>query len=338
MNEFSFNFRRWSCLVAFLVLLSLLVSCGRKSDTLSESNALLKLKLHWIPDTHQLGFWVALDKGMYKEQGLDLEIYPGGMGSNPIADVVSGSVDVGQVGGIEQVLLAKGEDLPVTAIAAIHRRTPHALISLSTRPIIDPSEFDGKKIAVAFGDTAEVLLKAYMHKKKIPDDLVTLVPFRFDLSPLLNGDVDGVTGFSTGQPVALEESGRHPAVLSYEDAGIRSYGYTLVASDKAITNKREALKAFLKASRLGWKYVFENPDESVSILAKRFDGSIDPNTARKELELIKHLMLDNRSQLSEWNFDPVVVSEVKALLVSYSDLDPSTITTDAFDNSLLEHE
>ncbi len=119
---------------------------------------------------------MALDKGFYREHGLDVDIHPGGMDANPIRDVVNGSADIGQVGGIEQVILAAGEGLPVKAIASIHRRSPHALISLSERPVEKAADLRGKTVAVAFGDTAEILLKAYLDAENVPLDSVKLVP------------------------------------------------------------------------------------------------------------------------------------------------------------------
>jgi NitT/TauT family transport system substrate-binding protein len=295
----------------------------------------LTLKLHWIPDTHQLGFWVALDKGFYQEHGLDVSIYPGGMDANPIRDVLNGSADVGQVGGIEQVVLAANEGLPVKAIAVIHRRSPHALISLRSRPIEKTSDFKGKTIAVAYGDTAEILLKAYMDAEGIPLDSVKLVPFRYDLTPLLLGEVDAVTGFSTGQPVTIKEKGKEPFVLSYDSAGVKSYGYTIVSSKKAMAEKGPALKQFLTASREGWEYAFAHPDESAALFKKRFGDSVEIDRTKAELNLIKTLMLDEKGELAKWDIDDKIVEGVKTMLVKYSGVKKDLPTTSVFDNSYL---
>jgi ABC-type nitrate/sulfonate/bicarbonate transport system substrate-binding protein len=325
-----------SSVAAVIVMIS---GCGeRKTNAPSGANAPTKLtlKLHWIPDTHQLGFWVALDKGLYREHGLDMTIFPGGMDANPLRDVINGSADLGQVGGIEQVVLAANEGLPMKAIAAIHRRSPHALISLKSRPIEKPSDFQGKTIAVAFGDTAEILLKAYMDKEGIPLDSVKLVPFRYDLTPLLLGEVDAVTGFSTGQPVTLKEKGKEPCVLSYDSAGVKSYGYTIVVSKKTMAEKGPALRTFLAASREGWQYAFAHPDESAALFKKRFGDAVEIERTKAELNLIRSLMLDDKGELAKWNIDDTVVQGVKDMLVKYSGVKKDLPTTVVFDNSYLD--
>jgi len=315
----------------------------RKTEAIGTTNATnaitkLTLQMGWIPDGHQLGFWMAVDKGFYREHGLDVTIYPGGMDANPIRDVLNGSADVGQVGGIEQVVLAVNQGLPAKAIAAIHRQSPHALISLQSNPIAKPSDFKGKTIAVAFGDTAEILLKAYMEAEKIPLDSVKLVPFRYDLTPLLLGQVDGVTGFSTGQPVTIKEKGKEPCVLSYDSAGVKSYGYTLVASDKTMAEKGAALKAFLAASREGWQYAFAHPDESAELFKKRFGDSVEIERTKAELNLIRTLMLDKNGELAKWSIDDNIVEGVKNMLVEYSGVKKDLPPTLVYDNSFLNEQ
>ena len=308
---------------------------GGTTDIASKPLEKLTLKLHWIPDAHQLGFWVALDKGLYRQQGVDASIYPGGMDANPIRDVLNGSADIGQFGGIEQVVLAAGEGLPVKAIAAIHRRSPHALISMEDRPIENEADFKGKTIAVAFGDTAEILLKAYLDRQGVPASSVNLVPFRYDLTPLLSGQVDAVTGFSTAQPVTIKEKGRVPHVLSYDSVGVKSYGYTLVASAKIMPDKVPALRAFLTASREGWKYTFAHPEEAAQLLKTRFGESIDLERTKAELSLIRTLMLDEKGELADWKIDATLVDGVKTMLERYSGLKEGVPAGQVFDNSYL---
>lgn len=292
----------------------ILTGCGKTDAPQSSVLEKLTLQLHWIPDSHQLGFWTALDKGLYKNNGLDVTVRSGGLDANPIKDALSGAADIGQVGGVEQVCIAVSEGLPVKAIASIHRETPHALISLSSKPIQGPSDFKGKTIAVAYGDTAEVLLKSYMTKEGVSESSVKLVPFKFDLTPLLSGQVDAITGFSTGQPAIIEKLGKTPVVLAYSTAGVSSYGYTLVASEKTLEKRGAAIDKFLKSSREGWEYAFSHPDEAISLFKKRFGDSVDEKLSRRELELIKPLMLSQSGKLSTWKLEDERVSGVLKFL------------------------
>ncbi len=290
------------------------------------------LQLHWIPDVHQVGFWLALDKGIYKNEGLDVTIHPGGLDANPIKEVLGGSADVGQVGGVEQICVAVSEDLPIKAIASIHRETPHALISLSSKPITTPADFAGKTIAVAYGDTAEILLKTYMAKAGIPSSDLKLVPFKFDLTPLLSGQVDAITGFATAQPATIESLGKKPVILSYTSAGVSSYGYTLIASTETMKKKPEQLSKFIKASREGWIYVFSHKEEAVALFKKRFGDAIDEKQAYRELELIKPLMLTNDNRLATWKLDESRVTTVVSFLQEQGQLKKAISAASVYEN------
>lgn len=326
-----------SLLVLFALVLLGISGCSKSDPQNVEQPVRLTLQLHWLPDPHQMGFWVASDLGFYKREGLDVVVHSGGLDANPIKDVLGGSADIGQVGGVEQACVAVSEGLPLKAIASIQRETPHALISLSQKPINGPSDFKGKTIAVAYGDTAELLLKSYMAEAKVDESSVTLIPFRFDLTPLLAGQVDAITGFSTAQPAMLEKLGRSPVVLSYASVGLSSYGYTLVASNEGLKNKSAAITKFLKASREGWDYAFAHPEESVALMKKRFgEGVIEEDVALRQLTLIKKLMLEPDGQLATWKLDEARVAGVLGYLQERGQLKKTVPPSSVYDNSLTE--
>jgi ABC-type nitrate/sulfonate/bicarbonate transport system substrate-binding protein len=204
---------------------------------------------------------------------------------------------------------------------------------LRSRPIEKAADFPGKTIAVAFGDTAEILLKAYLDKAGVPLSAVKLVPYRYDLTPLLLGQVDAVTGFATGQPVTIKEKGKEPCVLSYDSAGVKSYGYTIVASEKTMTEKGPALKAFLAASREGWNYAFAHPEESAALFKKRFGDAVEIERTKAELNLIRSLMLNEKGELANWDIDEEIVGGVKDMLVKYSGVKKDLPTAIVFNNS-----
>lgn len=321
-----------------IALAALATGCDKAQvpDASETARTKLTFQMHWIPDVHQLGFWTAVDKGIYRSYGLDVTVQAGGLDANPIKDVLSGAADIGQVGGVEQVAVAVAEGLPVTAVAAIHRESPHALISLLSNPIRGPSDLTGKTIAVAYGDTAEVLLKTYMRKAGIDQSSVTLVPFKYDLTGLLAGQVDAITGFSTAQPATIEKLGQTPVVLSYAAAGVSSYGYTLLTSNATLEAKPEAIAAFLKASREGWEYAFSHPEEAITLMKDRFGDAIDGQLAARELELIRPLMLNEAGQLASWKIQSDRLIAVLEYLRAADQLRDDVTLADIYDNTLTQ--
>ena len=319
--------------IVVLVVSAIVVvtSCRPKVEP-NKGNDRITLQLHWIPDPHQAGFWVALDKNFYEQAGITATILPGGLDSNPIRAAVSGNADLAQIGGIEQAVTAVSEGLPLRAIAAIQRETPHALISLDTKPIRNAADLRGKTIAVAFGDTAEILLKSFMDEQGVRESEVKLVPFKFDLSILLNGQVDAITGFRTSQNATLEKEGYNPIVLDYSTGNISSYGYTIVASKETLAKKGDAIKRFLAASRKGWQYAFENPDEAMQIMKKRFGASFDIELSKRQLELLKPLMVGADGALSTWDIDNTRLESVLDFLTKRKQLKAPVNASEVVDN------
>lgn len=318
-------------LCLFIVLLSV-DSCGKKPGSGADLRP-VTVQWGWIPDGHHAGFYVALEKGYYKARGLDVTFLPGGLDSNPVKAVMSKSADIGQAGGIEQVISARAQGLPILAFAAIHRDTPHALISLERNPIRSATDLPGKRIAVAYGDAAELLFKAYLAKAGVDPKAMTLEPFRFDLTPLINGRVDAITGFKTDQPVTLKEQGLKPVVLSYSSLGVNSYGYTFFTTEEFRAHHPDVVEAFYAASRDGFEYAFAHPDEAIAITKKALRASFNDTSEKTKLELESSLMLDSNGKLADWSLDPEMVRRVEGYLKDQGQLKELVSPASVFKNT-----
>jgi NitT/TauT family transport system substrate-binding protein len=269
-------------------------------DLLSNKPSQMRAQFGWLFDAHHTGFIIALRQGLYSKEALTTTLLPGGADSNPIRSTVSGAAELGQAGGIEQIASALAEGLPIQPFAAIHQKTPHALISTSRTPITKPADVVGKTVAVAFGDAAEILFKAFLRKNGIAEDSVKLVPFRFDLTPLLTGNVDAITGFRTDQPATIKAKGQTPVTLAYEDFGIDSYGYTLFTTKAEFAKNRSSIDHFVLASRRGWEIAFAQPDVALNELQAFLGSPIDRVVEAEKLNLIRSIMLNTDGSLAEW--------------------------------------
>jgi NitT/TauT family transport system substrate-binding protein len=193
--------------------------------------------------------------------------------------------------------------------------SPHALISLTRRPLRTGTDLKGARIAVAFGDTAEYLLRDLMVLNSIKPNEVTLTPFRFDLSPLIRGDVDAITGFATDQPHTLKNQGMSPVVLEYSEVLHAGYGYMFVAQN----GRSEGLREFLNASRRGWEATFADEAKALGILHSRV-GGLNQQVERDKLASVRTLMLGQDGTLTDWCIDPNVIQIVQQRMLRYGQL------------------
>ncbi|NHN86777.1 nitrate ABC transporter substrate-binding protein [Acetobacter musti] len=225
------------------------------------------MQLGWVLGANQIGEIVAQHHGYFANEGLALEIAPGGPNNDGVSSVASGSADIGQVTSSPSLMLAISEDLPVRSFAVLTRRHPYAFFSLPERPIRRPVEFMGKRVGVPA--TGRVLVEAMLLKNGISRDRVEVITIGSDMTPLLNGQVDAVSGWVTDR-AAINVLGSDVVTLELWNCGVHLYGMPYYAATTTIDTHPHLLEAFLRAAAKGWERVFHRPDEAVEILVSRF--------------------------------------------------------------------
>src|SRR5438876_10948761 len=148
----------------------------------------VSMRLGWLANSQYAGDFVALDKGFYKERGIDLRIDPGGPNIDPVSLTASGSNTIGNVSSIAAMFLARSQGVPVKAFATALQRHPFAFISTKDKNIRTPEDFVGKKIGIQA--TARPLIDAVIAKYNLPRDQVQIVVIGSDTTPLKTGQVD----------------------------------------------------------------------------------------------------------------------------------------------------
>lgn len=315
--------------ILVLGLLSCSDSAEQQSERQTPDVASVTVQFGWLFDAHHLGFIVARDKGIYRSKGVDVVLLPGGLDASPLRTLASGGADVAQVSGAEQLLSSLSESLPVFALAAFHQSSPHALISLQQRPVTSASDVEDAIVAVAFGDTAEYLLRDFMRENNATLAQDNLRPFRFDLRPLIEGDIHAVTGFYSDQPHTLRALGYEPAVLRYSESIDAGYGYMFVGTDPT----SDKIFRFLEASREGWAQVFQRPDDALEVLLAT-QPELDREIERQKLQSIRLLMLEGSGHLAEWCIDSDVVGRVHDRMLRYGQLASPVEYANAIENTL----
>lgn len=246
--------------------------------------ALVRMQLGWLASNGILGEVVAQKKGFYKEQGIEVEIVPGGPNIDGVGGVASGRAAVGQTSSSPSVMLARSAGIPIKAIAAGYQKHPFTYFSLSKNPIRTPQDMIGKTVATQ--PTAYILLRALLAKNNIPEDKVKVVNMGSDMNQLITGQADAVTGWVTNTN-ALRVLGGDPVELMLWDAGIQLYANVYFATDKSLSETPDELTKFIAGSAQGWGYAKDHPEEAVGMLVEAY-----PNLDKKsELEAV-HPVLD----------------------------------------------
>ena len=245
---------------------------------------LVTMQLGWIGGGNQLGEVAALQLGYFTEEGIDLRIAPGGPNNDGVAAVASGQAAIGQVSSSPSLMLAVSQDLPVRCFAVSGQKHPYAFFSLARNPVRSPADLRGKKVGIQA--TGAVLLRAVMAKNGIDPKDVQIVTIGSDMTPVMTGQVDVVTGWLTNT-TAIKALGPDRAQFRLWDAGVRLYANPYYATPDTIAKQPEMLAKFLRASGRGWAFAYANRDKAVELLVKQY-----PNLVAADERAAADVMLD----------------------------------------------
>ena len=210
----------------------------------------LTFQASWINDAEFTGYFVAIDKGYYKDEGLDLTYLPGGPDVIPESSLIAGKADVTLTTPDTTIKAIVDQGAPFKIIGTQYQKNPVGIVSLASNPIHTPADLVGKTLAVPPVNVISV--EAMLKLNNISKADVNIVPYEYDPTPLIKGEIDASLDFTTNVPFTIEQAGQKAISFLLYDFGFTIYNDTVVVTEDTLANKRPALVAWLKASRKGW--------------------------------------------------------------------------------------
>jgi NitT/TauT family transport system substrate-binding protein len=248
--------------------ITLMVSVGMLVPaTLAQAADSVTVRLKWLNQAQFAGYYVAKDKGYYDKAGLDVSIQPGGSDFPAIQMVAGGSEQFG-VTGADQILIARSKGVPVVAVAVIYRENPFVLFSLKKSGITRAAQFSGRNIGLKIGGSEELIYRAVLKSAGIEKGSLHEMPVKFDLSPLLTGQVDVWPGYLINEVIAAEEKGFETAVIRPADYGVAMYADTLFTTERMLKEKPDVVKKFVAATIHGWADAVAEPEAAARTTIK----------------------------------------------------------------------
>ena len=293
----------------FLTSMSLLLV----SFTVHAGPDKVSLQLRWMPQFQFAGYYMALEKGFYSAEGIDVKIIPGnGNRTQVMEEVLSRRADFGI--GNSGLALAAMERFPVTVLADIFQRSAAILI---TRPGYENSiqSLGQRNLALrAIRDNPE--LYAIFDRNGLPAaSLKTSNSGAYALDDFIAKKADGINGYLSNEPYFLKENGVPFSVIDPASYGINFYGDAIFASSKFVKSNPDLTKRFVRASLKGWAYALDHMDETIDYLHKGPAANKSKAHLAYEAKVIKSLVMIDfvpLGQVSEqrWNS---IATEFKTL-------------------------
>lgn len=208
----------------------------------------------WINDAEFAGYFLALDKGYYAKEDLDVAYHPGGPDVIPESTLITGKADLTLTTPDTTLKAITEQGAPFKIIGAQYQKNPIGIVSLAKNPINEPKDLIGKTLAVPPVNVISV--EAMLKISGVDRAQVNIVPYSYDPTPLIKGEIDASLDFTTNVPFTIEQAGEEAVSFLLYDFGFTIFNDTVVVTEETLATRRKDLVGFLRASRKGWEENF----------------------------------------------------------------------------------
>jgi putative hydroxymethylpyrimidine transport system substrate-binding protein len=279
-----------------LALASLLAACGEKEEGgRPGAPADFDLVLDFYVNPDHAGIYESIERGDFREAGLDVHPQVPSDPSAPIRQVAAGRADLA-ISYEPEVLLARDQGLPVTAVAALVPQPLTSLISLPEAGINDAADLRDKTIATAGIPYQAAFLEAILAQADLTPDDVDQVDVGFNLLPaILSGRADAMLGgFLNVEGVDLRLRGKDPRVVPVDRLGVPTYDeLVLVANSDRVEDDPEDIRLFIAALERGTEAAADDPAGATAAILDAGEG-LEPRLTRAEVDETLPLLLPEK--------------------------------------------
>lgn len=240
----------------------------------------LTLLLDWFVNPDHAPIYVALEKGYFKEAGIDLEVVAPADPNDPPKLVAAGKADLA-ISYQPQLHIQVDEGLPLSRIATLVATPLNTLLVLDDGPIATIADLKGRTIGFSVGGFEDALLRAMLEPHGIRMEEVTLVNVIFSLSPsLLSGQVDAVIGaYRNFELNQMDLEGRPGRAFYVEEHGVPPYDELIVVA-RPDRQGDPLLRRFVDALERGVQFLVNHPEDSWRLFLRGRDELDDELNAR----------------------------------------------------------
>jgi class 3 adenylate cyclase/ABC-type nitrate/sulfonate/bicarbonate transport system substrate-binding protein len=225
----------------------------------------VSLQLKWLHQFQFAGYYVALEKGFYRDAGLDVEIRQGGVGIDAMADVGSGKADFGVCA--SGVILPQAGKAKMVVLGVIFQHSAANILVPSRARINALPDLTGHRLMDASGSED---LAAMLKQQGVDYAALPRVDHTGNPLDLVAGKADAMVSYVTNEPFVLEQHGVPYRSFTPRTFGFDFYGDNLCTSEALARRKPEMVQAFLAASLKGWEHALADKQDAVELILRRY--------------------------------------------------------------------
>jgi NitT/TauT family transport system substrate-binding protein len=280
---------------SFWLTLTLIIAFGvnacrqKGPDSQPQELKHVKFLIDWKAEPTYAGFYIAKEKGFFKQHGIDIEIVQGN-GATVSAQVigVGSEYTVGSCSG-EATAIAVSKGIPVKSVAVLYPDISESMYSRADTPIRKPADMIGKRIGLISGSISVDEYRGLLAANHIDRSKIHEVSVGWDAAPLLSKKVDGLMNYEELTPVELKLQGYDIAVMRFADYGLHAYSLNIIANNNFLNSDSKLIHDIVDASDEGYKYLQEHPDDAAAIFSKLFPEK-KPEYVKQSIAIVAKLV------------------------------------------------
>lgn len=279
----------------------------------------LSLQLKWVTQAQFAGYYVAKDKGFYKDEDLDVEIKPGGPDIAPVQVLAGGGADV-VLDWMPSALASREKGVALVNIAQPFKTSGMMLTCRKDSGISSPADFKGKTLGVWFFGNEYPFL-SWMSQLGIATDGsadgVKVLKQGFNVDPLLQKQADCVSTMTYNEYWQIIDAGLSAddlVVFKYEDQGVATLEDGIYVLEDKLKDPafEDKMVRFVRASMKGWKFAEENPDEAADIVLENdSSGAQTEKHQKRMMREVAKLTAGSNGALDEADYKRTVSTLLK---------------------------
>jgi len=245
----------------------MLVSAGMVIAVHAHATEVVDLQLRWHHQFQFAGYYAAVEKGFYKEEGLDVLIHAGDPTHQPVPEVLADHAQYAE--GNSEVLYQRLLGKPLVALAAIFQHSPSVLLTRQDAGIKSVHDLMGKKVMLMNMTEDADFLSMFLNED-VSLSQVKVMPSSYDINDLVSGKVDAFNSYTTNEPYFLQQHNIAYNIIDPSTYRIDFYSDILFTSEAELRDHPKRVEAMRRATLKGWRYAMDHPDEIITLLLEKY--------------------------------------------------------------------
>lgn len=253
-----------------LLVVALGWGCSAQADNQDGAYQSVTIQLKWLHQFQFAGYYAAIEKGFYRDEGLEVRLRERDPATSGVDDVLKGTAQYGVSD--TGLVLPRLQGKPVVLLAQVFQHSPLVFLTLRESGIRSPYDLRGKRVTVDIGGFRYAPLDAMLYDTLGGIGSIEATPMSFRHQDLLEDKIDAFTAYITDQPYWFQERGIEVNIIDPRNYGIDYYGDNFYTTEEELESHPQRVRAMLRASLRGWRYALANQQEIVDLILRKYNS------------------------------------------------------------------